>query len=174
MSSPSRIAGATLALHAHLMRAFTAPDWDGAAPGLGDSIEAFDDAAAADRLFVRLYAIEEDATTRNAVPAGRGARLPAVHSLHLELRYLVAAHASDEARAQALLERAWMHLHATPVIPAASGAADLPLPALVHGIPLAEALPLFRALGLPLRPAFGLRLRVSVEPRQDEPAPPTS
>lgn len=171
MQAAARIAGATRALQAHLLQAYAAPDWEGPAPGLVDAMGAEPGTIGdADRLLVHLYAITDDAAARNAVAPRPGAQRVGAPPLALELRYLVAARASTELRAQALLERAWWRLHSAPAIPAPAPSSD-PVLALAHGFSVEEALALFRALERPLQPAFGCRIRVRVEPQDTDAAP---
>lgn len=159
MQSPSQIASASRGFSAHLLAGFVAPAWTGPAPVLSE-VPGADQAG--DALCVWLYHVAHNSAWRNAgaeptrrSPDGRASAAEA-----LDLHYLVCANTADPARAQHILERACLRLHAEPLVPAAASGLSRPLVFAPVSRSPAELLALWQALRLPPRPALGYQATV--------------
>lgn len=175
MVPDSRIAAASAALQAHLRQSFDAGWGDTTLPAVtGAPLPAAGAAEARDVLLVYLYRVEVPEQVRNAPPRRDPGERSTVPAQRLDLHYLITAFAAEEARAQAMLECAFLRLHAAPVIAAAPPLPeDPPLRTVPVPLSLDETIALWRSLGLPQRPALAYRVAVTLETSGDAgPAPP--
>lgn len=162
----SRIARASAALHGHLRQGF-GPEWGRTSPDVvGGPLPAAHVPAVDEFLLVYLYRLETASRANNAPPP-RGQH-PGAHSRTpvqwLELHYLVAAFAGEEARMQAILECACRRLHAAPVVALTASSPTGPsLTMLPEPISLEAAAGLWRSLCLPLRPGLSYQTTLALQ-----------